>query len=89
MKKREYIEYINAIKLLKYYRNKNIDLDIKKYCNELEDNIDLKNRIEQLNLRIIENKQIVKKIKCNCNHDIRLEYRDVLGYIYTCVFCCE
>ena len=89
MKKREYIEYINALKLLKYYNNKNIDLDIEKECNELEDNLDLKNRIEQIKVRVNENKLIIKNFKCNCNHDIRLEYRGILGYIYTCVFCGE
>ena len=34
MKKREYIEYINALKLLKNYRNKNIDLYIEKDWNK-------------------------------------------------------
>ena len=52
MKKREYIEYINALKLLKNYRNKNIDLYIEKDWNELENNLDIKNRIEQIKLKV-------------------------------------
>ena len=85
MKKIDYINYINALKELNEYNNKNIDIIIKEKYNDL----DLKNKIEQIKLRINENTQIIKKFKCNCNHDIRLEERSFLGAIYTCVFCKE
>lgn len=59
MKKREYIEYINALKLLKNYRNKNIDL---KSLFPNSNIITLKNvskKIEGIKNLLIENNDLI------------------------------